>query len=74
MSGRPGLCVVDVQDTLSSCFTHSVVFCFRNVGSFIAAVTALVSAIVMIQTRHDVVNGRSVGRGDMVVMFLSLSC
>ena len=32
----------------------------RNVGSFIAAVTALVSAIVMYQTRHDTIHGRYV--------------
>ena len=37
----------------------SPTFCFRNVGSLIAAITALVSAIVMIQTGHDTLYARS---------------
>ncbi len=38
----------------------SVIFCFRNVGSVIATLTAIVSVIVMVQTKHDVVNARLV--------------
>lgn len=33
-------------------------FGFRNVGSLIAGITALVSAVVMIQTRNDILKDR----------------
>lgn len=33
-------------------------FDFRNVGSLIAGITALVSAVVMIQTRNDILKDR----------------
>lgn len=45
---------------MSHACADTLTFRFRNVGSLIAAITALVSAIVMIQTRHDTLYARSV--------------
>ena len=51
--------VESYQNHWKGCGPMSILF-FRNVGSVMASIVAVMSTIVLVQSGHDVVYGRSV--------------